>query len=93
MTTLPTRYTIDDRTGCVAIIDTTIPHHSNGLHADDDHVVRYWSKPTRPKPCCPTCGRSNGEEWYTTHEMDVEIESERARLNAEDDAMKRIMHQ
>lgn len=35
------RYQIDERVGCIAVIDTTIQAPSPGLHRDDPHVVWY----------------------------------------------------
>jgi hypothetical protein len=36
------RYKVDERVGCIAILDTDIPTPSNGLHSDDRHSVKYW---------------------------------------------------
>jgi hypothetical protein len=36
------RYEIDQRVGCIAIIDTDIPTPSTGLHSYDEHIVKYW---------------------------------------------------
>jgi hypothetical protein len=37
------RYALDERVGCVAVIDTTVEAPSPGLHRTDRHVVAYWS--------------------------------------------------
>ena len=36
------KYSVDQRVGCIAIIDNIISAPSNGLHRDDAHVVKYW---------------------------------------------------
>lgn len=35
------RYVVDERVGCIAVIDSLI-EHGNGLHRDDEHVIAYW---------------------------------------------------
>lgn len=40
-----TRYKIDERSGCAAIIDTFYPNDSNGLHDDSVHVIKYMHLP------------------------------------------------
>jgi len=37
------RFHVDERVGCVAVIDLTIPNRSPGLHRTDENVVRFWS--------------------------------------------------
>ena len=36
------RYSIDERVGCIAIIDTDIKADSSGLHHYDNHIVKFW---------------------------------------------------
>ena len=35
------RYIVDERVGCIAVIDTNKQEPSPGLHADDSHVEWY----------------------------------------------------
>ncbi len=39
------RYTVDLRVGCVAVVDTHHPSYpsGNGLHADYDEVIGHWN--------------------------------------------------
>lgn len=37
------KYAIEKRVGCIAVIDTTIGRPGPGLHRDDRDVVGYWS--------------------------------------------------
>jgi len=41
------RYIVDERVGCIAVIDTMIPNEGPGLHIDDPNVLffrrGYWS--------------------------------------------------
>jgi len=36
------RYEVDERVGCIAIIDNVIGTDSNGLHSYDEHIIKYW---------------------------------------------------
>ena len=40
------RYIVDERTGCIAVVDTLHPEYpsGNGLHFDYAEVVAYWDK-------------------------------------------------
>lgn len=40
------RYIVDERIGCIAVVDTLHPAFpsGNGLHFDYDEVVAYWTK-------------------------------------------------
>jgi hypothetical protein len=41
------RYTIDERSGCAAVIDTFYPNSCPGLHSDLPHVLFYMDIPRK----------------------------------------------
>ena len=55
------RYFVDDRVGCVAVVDR-LESDSNypGLHPDTKGVMKFWSK-GRVEKKCPTCGHATSD--------------------------------
>ena len=57
------RYYVDERSGCVAVMDRRlINKHYNGLHSDTEGVVKYWHG-TQQHKTCPTCGHIYSCGW------------------------------
>lgn len=76
------RYEVDDRVGCVAVIDTTIDAPSSGLHSDDEHVVCYWEKPQVGTQCAH-CGAVRLEYELSAHVDEAETMAD--QLNQENE--------
>ena len=78
------RYEIDHRTGCIAVIDTTIPWNSPGLYSYSDHVVFYKGGYQRPEKD----GKPNG--WGVREEDVKRAESLCDSLNGVSEIEKRL---
>lgn len=57
------RYMVDQRGGCIGIIDTTMERTRNGLCADDPETVWFRMGFRVPKPPCKECGHRPEGEW------------------------------
>ena len=59
------KYKVDERNGCIAVIDTTIPCDKQGLDALDGNVVRLWIGEHRVE------GVTGLAEWHISKEHRV----------------------
>lgn len=57
------KYSIDQRVGCIAIINNTIPAPSNGLHFNDCNVIKYWHGYWLPNSEFYSCIKEIGGSW------------------------------
>lgn len=79
------RYEVDERGGCIAVIDTTIEPPSQGLHEYSAHVV--WFHMGEWTVYGPMAGG-----WNVPQDTIDAAHVECARLNAEHAAIERMMH-
>ena len=64
----PDRYYVDERGGCIAVVDRLMKNpEENGLHEDMDGVVKYWQG-HQHKNLCPTCHQVTSTEWRVADE-------------------------
>jgi hypothetical protein len=56
------RYYIDERNGCIAICDSTIPTDALGLHADSPHVIEFCTGHPIVEACAE-CGHRRTVGW------------------------------
>ena len=70
------RYEVDQRSGCIAVIDTTIPVPSPGLHSDDPHVVwfSHGYPEADPYPHWHIRGIDRLRAYRRAHELNQEVE-------------------
>jgi hypothetical protein len=71
------RFRIDERVGCMAVIDTDVPYDSPGLHCDSKHVVAYWHG-----------SKNHVDDWEIPHYFITQAKNLCDMLN-EYDAMKK----
>lgn len=91
-----TRYKVDERTGCVAIMDTFFPNDSPGLHSDDMGVVKYsnlkmswqldWKSEETVREFNRLCDVLNKENTVTKEDADMLFQ----QLNILEHQFKRI---
>ena len=56
------KYMVDQRAGCIGIIDTSMERTRNGLSRQDPETVWFRFGFRVPKTC-PTCGHTHDGEW------------------------------
>jgi hypothetical protein len=56
------KYIVDQRAGCVGIIDTSMERTRNGLSRQDPETV-WFRFGFRVPNICPTCNHERGGEW------------------------------
>lgn len=80
------RYVIDQRSGCIAVRDSTLtdPDH-NGCNSDDRDVV-FYRHGYIVRTTCPTCHHTSNAGWAVKPEDVDAAVAECARLNAACDA-------
>lgn len=75
------RYMVDERSGCIGVIDTTMERTRNGLAKDDPEVVWYRAGHHVPNPC-PHCGKDQGGSWSIDPKASEEARALCDRLNS-----------
>ena len=76
------RYYIDERSGCIAVMDTSrVNPFNNGLHEDSPGVVKYWQG-HQVESTCPTCKHTRGAGWEINDEDRVSAHTICDELNA-----------
>ena len=56
------RYEIDQRVGCIAVVDTEVKSNSDGLHPDTPGVAKYWHG-YQDIITCKECGHIKPSDW------------------------------
>ena len=84
-TILP-RYFIDERVGCLAVMDRTAvdPDGRHGLDPDISGVVKFWQGETVKLPDCPLCNHSRGGQWSIPESIKKEAKELCDQLNSEE---------
>ena len=77
------RFTVEERTGCIAVIDVTKTdwRMSRGLHADSPGVV-WFRMGEQHTHKCRECGQSLGTSWNVPPILVDEAVAEADKLNA-----------
>ena len=63
------RYEVDERAGCIAVIDTTVAASCAGLHPDDAQVFWFSGGEYEESNPCPTCGHKKDRVLRITEDL------------------------
>lgn len=76
------RYFVDERCGCIAVIDRTKDYPDRrGLHEDTEGVVQYWHGRFVPGDSCVTCGKPGSGAWQVDEDDIAEAHRLCSELN------------
>lgn len=70
---------IDERGGCIAVVDADKRGDRSGLHSDDPHVL-WYEMGECPKKTCPTCCQPTMGSWQLKPGARDRAEAEMQRL-------------